>query len=44
MDADRIIVVDHGRIDGIGTHAELRETNEIYKEIFISQQEGVLAQ
>ena len=44
MDADRIIVIDSGKISGIGTHDELKENNEIYKEIFISQQEGVLAQ
>lgn len=44
MDCDRIIVVDNGRIGGIGTHDELKNSNEIYREIFISQQEGVLAQ
>ncbi|MBQ5969778.1 MAG: ABC transporter ATP-binding protein [Clostridia bacterium] len=44
MDADRIIVIDDGRIDGIGTHADLVENNAIYHEIFMSQQEGVLAQ
>ncbi|MCM1365217.1 MAG: ABC transporter ATP-binding protein/permease [Faecalibacterium sp.] len=44
MDADRIIVIDDGKISGIGTHDELTQSNEIYKEIFISQQEGVLAQ
>ncbi|MCM1543738.1 MAG: ABC transporter ATP-binding protein/permease [Ruminococcus sp.] len=44
MDADRVIVIDNGKISGIGTHDELVENNEIYKEIFISQQEGVLAQ
>ena len=43
MDADRIIVVENGRINGIGTHDELKNSNEIYKEIFMSQQEGVLA-
>lgn len=43
MDADRIIVVDNGRINGIGTHDELKNDNEIYREIFLSQQEGVLA-
>lgn len=44
MDCDRILVVDNGRISGIGTHDELKNSNEIYREIFISQQEGVLAQ
>ncbi len=44
MDADRIIVMEKGRIHSSGTHNELKESSEIYKEIFISQQEGVLAQ
>ena len=44
MDADRIIVIDNGRVEGIGTHNELKDTNKIYNEIFVSQQEGVLAQ
>ncbi len=44
MDADRIIVIEDGKIAGTGTHDELKESNEIYREIFISQQEGVLAQ
>ena len=36
-DADKIIVLDEGRIVGIGTHAELMETCEVYREIFFSQ-------
>ena len=37
MKADRIIVMDAGPIVGIGTHAELLETNETYQEIVYSQ-------
>ncbi len=44
MDCDKIIVIDNGKISGVGTHKQLAENNEIYKEIFVSQQEGVLAQ
>lgn len=44
MDADRIIVIDGGKIESIGTHEELLQKSEIYHEIFVSQQEGVLAQ
>jgi len=36
-DADRIIVMESGRINAIGTHKELMQTNEIYKEIYTSQ-------
>lgn len=35
--ADKIIVLDNGRINAIGTHSELIESNAIYKEIYISQ-------
>ncbi|WCF08166.1 ABC transporter ATP-binding protein/permease [Paenibacillus thiaminolyticus] len=37
MDADRIIVLDEGRIAGIGTHLELMETCPVYREIVSSQ-------
>jgi len=37
VDADRIIVLEQGRIAGMGTHEELLETNEVYREIVMSQ-------
>ena len=37
QDADRIIVMDDGEINGFGTHEELLETNEIYREVYESQ-------
>lgn len=40
QDADRIIVMDDGRINGFGTHEELLETNEIYREVYESQTSG----
>ena len=42
--ADKIIVLDDGKIDGIGTHKELLENNKIYKEVYYSQQKGGIAQ
>ncbi|MBE7022103.1 MAG: ABC transporter ATP-binding protein [Ruminococcaceae bacterium] len=39
-DADKIIVMDDGRIDAIGTHEELLATNAIYREVYESQQKG----
>lgn len=42
--ADKIVILDDGKIMGIGTHDELLENNEIYKEIYTSQQKGALAQ
>ena len=41
MDADLIIVMDDGRIDGCGSHEELLQSNAIYREVYQSQQEGV---
>ncbi|MDE6302391.1 MAG: ABC transporter ATP-binding protein/permease, partial [Clostridia bacterium] len=38
--ADRIIVMNDGKIDAIGTHEQLLETNEIYKDVYTSQQKG----
>ncbi|MGN0395064.1 MAG: ABC transporter ATP-binding protein [Coprococcus sp.] len=40
MDADKIIVMEDGCIDGFGTHEELLETNRIYKDIYESQTKG----
>lgn len=37
MDADRIIVLDEGKIVGMGTHRELLDNNEVYREIVSSQ-------
>lgn len=39
-DADRIIVLDDGHINGIGTHEELLANNDIYREVYNSQQKG----
>ena len=44
MDADQIIVLDEGRIDGIGTHEELLKNNAIYREVYESQQKGSVPQ
>ncbi len=41
MEADLILVLDDGHISGAGTHQELLETNQIYREVYTSQQEGV---
>lgn len=37
QDADRIIVMDDGKIDEVGTHEYLKENNEIYKEVYLQQ-------
>ena len=41
IDADKIIVMDDGKINAIGTHEELLETNSIYREVYESQKKGV---
>ena len=40
MDADRIIVMDGGKITDIGTHEQLMQNSEIYREVYDSQQKG----
>ncbi len=39
-DADKIIVMDNGKINGIGTHEELLKSNDIYREVYESQVKG----
>ena len=40
MDADKIIVMDNGRVNGFGSHEELIASNEIYRDVYESQQGG----
>ncbi len=40
MDADQIIILDDGKINAIGTHDQLLADNEIYQDIYFSQQKG----
>ena len=41
MDADRVVVLNDGRIADVGTHEELMERSEIYRDVYTSQQKGV---
>jgi len=38
--ADKIIIMDNGKIDAVGTHAQLLKTNRIYQEVYNSQMKG----
>ena len=40
QDADKIIILDQGKIDAVGTHEQLLSGNEIYREIYTAQQKG----
>ncbi len=42
--ADKIIILDDGKINDIGTHEELLKRNEIYQEVYVSQQESKMEQ
>ena len=44
MDCDKIIVMDNGEINGIGTHLELLKKNKIYQEVYKSQNGGGLSE
>lgn len=40
QNADRILVLDHGKVNGFGSHEELLATNEIYRDVYESQMSG----
>ena len=42
QDADQIIILDNGRVHAVGTHEELLTSNQIYQEVYYSQQKGGL--
>ena len=44
QNADRILVLDNGRINGLGTHEELLATNKIYQEVYKQDLPGSLHQ
>ena len=39
-ECDKIVVMEDGKINGVGTHEELLKNNEIYKEVYDSQMKG----
>ena len=39
-DCDKIIVMEDGKINGVGTHEELLKSNNIYREVYESQMKG----
>ena len=43
-DCDKIIVLDNGKINAVGTHKQLLKTNSIYQEVYHSQQKGTVEQ
>ena len=44
QDADKIIILDDGNISAVGTHDELLQTSDIYREVYYSQQKPVVAE
>ena len=40
QDADKIIVMQDGKINAVGTHEELLKDNEIYRDVYYAQQKG----
>ena len=44
MNADRILVIDEGKIVAFGKHAELMKNRAIYRETYESQQKGVVSE